>query len=47
VQFAEVVSALAQWAKLNAGIRLNALPFPTGAAMDTKFVPHLLLKKLL
>jgi hypothetical protein len=47
VQFAEVVSALAQWAKLNAEIRLNALPFHIGAAMDTKFAPHLLLKRLL
>jgi hypothetical protein len=47
VQFAEVVSALAQWAKLNAVIRLSALPFHIGAVTDTKFVPHSLLKRLL
>jgi hypothetical protein len=42
VQFVEVVLALAQWAKQNAEIRLNALLFLTGAATDTKFDHHLL-----
>jgi hypothetical protein len=47
VQFAEAVSALAQWARQNAVIRLSALPFHIGVQITMKFVPHLQLKKLL
>jgi hypothetical protein len=47
VQFAEVVSAPAQWAKQSAEIRLSAQQFRTGVPMAMKFVHHLQLKKLL
>jgi hypothetical protein len=46
VQFAEVVSALAQWAKPSAEIKLSAQRFRTGVPMAMKFVHLLQLKKL-
>jgi hypothetical protein len=46
VQFAEVVSVLAQWARPSAEIRLNAHRFHTGVQKDMKFAHHLLLKRL-
>jgi hypothetical protein len=42
----EAESALAQWARQNAVIRLLAHMFHTFVQMDMKFVHHLLLKKL-
>jgi hypothetical protein len=47
VQFVEVVSALAQWARLSAEIRLNVQRFLTGVEMATKSVHPLQLKRLL
>jgi hypothetical protein len=45
VQFAEVVSAPAQWAKQSVAIRLNAPQFHTGAQMAMKSDHHLQLKR--
>jgi hypothetical protein len=47
VQFAEAVSAPAQWARQSAEIRSNAPQFLIGVAMDMKFDHLLQLKKLL
>jgi hypothetical protein len=47
VQFAEVVSVLAQWARQSAVIQSHALMFHTFALTGTRFVRHLQWKKLL
>jgi hypothetical protein len=47
VQFAEVVSAPAQWAKRSVAIQSLAHTFHTGVQEDMKSVHHLLLKKQL
>jgi hypothetical protein len=45
VQFAEVVLALAQWARQSAAIQSLVLMFHTGVQTDMKFVHHLQSKK--
>jgi hypothetical protein len=47
VQFEEVASAQAQWAKPSAEIRSNAQRFHIGVPMATKYVHHLQSKRQL